>query len=131
MTAPPAIPATVQEQRLNAHRLRSLSLDAFDYLLFLPAIWLPCALGISLRLIGPLFVVIPIGFCLLYAVLRSTVPPRLLSAYVAYCIVVAVLSTLLTTVTSVVISIASAVSYVELRLVKEGTSVDELAEIFS
>ena len=32
---------------------------------------------------------------------------------------------------SMVISVAAAVSYVELRQVKEGTSVDELAEIFS
>jgi hypothetical protein len=32
---------------------------------------------------------------------------------------------------SMVASVASAVSYVELRQVKEGTSVDELAEIFA
>ena len=66
--------------------------DVIDYLLFLPSIGLVCALGISLRLIGPLFVVIPIGFCLLYAVLRRTMPPRLLSAYFGLCIFFAILS---------------------------------------
>ncbi|TJV10002.1 MAG: hypothetical protein E5Y35_12645, partial [Mesorhizobium sp.] len=34
-------------------------------------------------------------------------------------------------VVSMVLSVATAVSYVELRQVKEGTSVDELAKIFS
>jgi hypothetical protein len=38
---------------------------------------------------------------------------------------------LVSTVWSMMMSIAAAVSYVELREVKEGTSVDELAEIFS
>ncbi|MGH8337915.1 MAG: hypothetical protein ACRETL_14085, partial [Gammaproteobacteria bacterium] len=69
-----------------------LSLDILDYALFLPSIGLVCGLAISLRLIGPLFVVIPTGTCLLYALLRRTMPPRLLSAYVAFCILVAVLS---------------------------------------
>ena len=36
--------------------------------------------------------VVPIGLCILYAVLRLTVPPRLLSVYVAFCIFVAILS---------------------------------------
>ncbi|WP_217570175.1 hypothetical protein [Mesorhizobium sp. GbtcB19] len=38
---------------------------------------------------------------------------------------------LVQTVVSMVLSIAAAVSYVELRQAKEGTSIDELAEIFS
>jgi len=38
---------------------------------------------------------------------------------------------LVQTVVSMVLSVATAVSYVELRQVKEGTSVEELAEIFS
>ena len=76
---------------LNAG-VRSLSPDVLDYALFLPAIGLVCGLAISLRLIGPLFVVIPVGSCLLYALLRRTAPPGLLSAYVAFCIFVAVLS---------------------------------------
>ncbi|RWO58779.1 hypothetical protein [Mesorhizobium sp.] len=46
-------------------------------------------------------------------------------------IVGAVVDALVTSVTSMVMSIATAVSYVELRQVREGTSVDELAEIFS
>jgi hypothetical protein len=35
------------------------------------------------------------------------------------------------TVVSMMLSIATAVSYVELRQAKEGASIDELAEIFS
>ncbi|WP_244602729.1 glycerophosphoryl diester phosphodiesterase membrane domain-containing protein [Mesorhizobium delmotii] len=42
-----------------------------------------------------------------------------------------ILDALVRSVVSVVTSVAPAVSYVELRQVKEGTSVDELAEIFS
>lgn len=42
-----------------------------------------------------------------------------------------ILDALVTSVVSVVTSVAPAVSYVELREVKEGTSVNELAEIFS
>ena len=42
-----------------------------------------------------------------------------------------VLSALIQGVVSMVVSTATAVSYVELREVKEGTSVSELAEIFS
>lgn len=40
-------------------------------------------------------------------------------------------SSLVSTIFSTVVSVAIAVTYVELRQVKEGTSVDELAEIFS
>ncbi|RWM69770.1 MAG: hypothetical protein E5X83_22040 [Mesorhizobium sp.] len=43
----------------------------------------------------------------------------------------AFVGTLVWTTSSMVMSIATAVSYVELRQVREGTSVDELAEIFS
>jgi O-antigen ligase len=92
VTAPSVISARVLDERFNPHRVRKLSLDVLDYVLFLPSIWLVCALAISLRLIGPLFVVVPIGFCLLYAVLRSTVPPRLLSAYIVFCIFAVILS---------------------------------------
>lgn len=66
--------------------------DLLDKALFLPAIWIACSLGVSLRLIGPLFIVAPVGMCLVYAVLRRTVPPRMLSAYFVYCIVIAILS---------------------------------------
>jgi hypothetical protein len=78
--------------RFNSHRLRSLSPDVLDYGLFLPSIWLACSLGISLRLIGPLFALIPIGSCVIYAVLRTTVPPRLLSVYLAFSLLIAILS---------------------------------------
>ncbi|RWK80373.1 MAG: hypothetical protein EOR45_32225, partial [Mesorhizobium sp.] len=43
----------------------------------------------------------------------------------------AVVDALATSVTSMVMSIAAAVSYVELRQVREGTGIDELAEIFA
>lgn len=73
-------------------RGRSLSPDALDYVLFLSGIWLTCALGIALRLLGPFFAVIPVGFCLAYAVLRQTAPPRLLAIYTAFCVFIALLS---------------------------------------
>jgi len=87
MTTAPIMPA-----RILARGFSPNGPDVIDYLLFLPSIWLVCGLGVSLRLIGPLFVVIPIGVCLLYAVLRRTMPPRLLSAYLGLCIFFAVLS---------------------------------------
>jgi hypothetical protein len=68
------------------------SLDVLDYGLFLPGIWLCCALGISLRLIGPGFVAIPVGTCLLYAILTRTAPPRLLGTYFLFCLAAASLS---------------------------------------
>lgn len=46
-------------------------------------------------------------------------------------IAAAIGSSLLSTIVSAVISVAIAVTYVELRQVKEGTSVEELAEVFS
>lgn len=72
----------------------SLSVGRFgllDYALFLPCIWIACSLGFSLRIIGSAFLVLPL-LCLLYAVLRLTVPPRILSAYLALCLLAGVLS---------------------------------------
>jgi O-antigen ligase len=92
VTTPSVIPTGMLEKSFSPPHMRGMSVDVLDYVLFLPGIWLTCALGASIRLIGPLFVVAPIGFCLLYAVLRRTVPPRLLSAYFAFCILVAILS---------------------------------------
>lgn len=46
-------------------------------------------------------------------------------------IVGAIGSSLVSTIFSTMLSVTVAVAYVELRQVKEGTSVDELAEIFS
>jgi hypothetical protein len=92
VTTPPAIPVRVSEKWFNPRRLRILPPDVLDYVLFLPGIWLACALGASFRLIGSLFVVVPIGFCLLYAVLRRVVPPRLLSVYFAFCVFAGILS---------------------------------------
>ncbi|WP_245455478.1 MULTISPECIES: hypothetical protein [unclassified Mesorhizobium] len=46
-------------------------------------------------------------------------------------ILAAILAALVQSVVSMVMSTATAVGYIELRQVKEGTSVEELAEIFS
>ncbi|WP_192182694.1 hypothetical protein [Mesorhizobium amorphae] len=51
--------------------------------------------------------------------------------YLFHGTVASILEGLVQSVVSMVLSVAAAVSYVELRQVKEGTSVDELAEIFS
>lgn len=77
---------------LKASRNDAQRTDLLDHVLFLPAIWLACGMGISLRLIGPLFVVAPVGLCLLYALLRQAAPPKILSCYFAFCVVIAVLS---------------------------------------
>lgn len=73
-------------------RFRRISPDALDYALFLPGICLAGATGIALRLIGPLIIVIPIGTCLLYAVIRQTKPPLLLGVYLCFCFFIALLS---------------------------------------
>jgi hypothetical protein len=67
-------------------------LDVPDYVLFLSGIWLCCALGIYIRLIGPAFIVAPVGICLLYAAVRRAVPPRLLFAYFLFALSIATLS---------------------------------------
>lgn len=51
--------------------------------------------------------------------------------YLFHGTVASIMEGLVQSVVSMVLSVAAAVSYVELRQVKEGTSVDELAEIFS
>jgi hypothetical protein len=84
--------AGLGSSRFEGSRASCRSLDVLDYVLFLPGIWLACGLSISLRIIGPAFIVVPTGTCLLYAVLRKTSPPRLLTTYVAYCILAGVLS---------------------------------------
>ena len=66
--------------------------DILDHLLFLPGIWLSCGLSVSLRMIGPVFVVFPVGFCILYALLRRAMPPRVMSVYFAFCLLVGALS---------------------------------------
>lgn len=72
--------------------LPKAGLDVLDYALFLPSMWLTCGLGVQLRLFGPLFAVVPVGSCLLYAILRLTAPPRMLTAYLSFAIFIAVLS---------------------------------------
>ncbi|MER8648988.1 MULTISPECIES: hypothetical protein [unclassified Mesorhizobium] len=51
--------------------------------------------------------------------------------YLFHDIVATVVAALVQSVMSMLLSVAAAVSYVELRQVREGTSIDELAEIFS
>lgn len=79
-------------KRFNPLRSPRPSVDLLDLALFLPGIWVASALSLALRLIGPLFLVVPVGFCLVYAILRLAAPPRLLSVYFAYCVLVAALS---------------------------------------
>ena len=88
VAAAAAAPPFLAGNALGARR----PVDALDWGLFLPGVLLCCALGISLRLVGPLFVAMPVGTCLLYALLRRTLPPRLLTAYVALCLAFGVLS---------------------------------------
>jgi len=92
MTVTAQIEAYAHSKPLEALRQRRLPLDLIDYVLFFPSVMLPCASGISLRLIGPLFLITPIGFCILYAILRRTSPPRLLGLYFCLCLLYAVLS---------------------------------------
>jgi hypothetical protein len=86
------LPVRVLEERFNPRGLSRLPPDVLEYVLFLPSMCLACGLAFSLRLIGSFFVVMPVFVCLLYAVLRLTTPPRLLSAFVAFCIFIAILS---------------------------------------
>ncbi|MDG4903904.1 MULTISPECIES: hypothetical protein [unclassified Mesorhizobium] len=79
--------------------------------------------GSRWALLGLFVILVIIGF-----VIQS------ISAVVIYLfhgIVAALLAAMVQSVVSMVTSVATAVSYVELRQVKEGTGVDELAEIFS
>ncbi|MEA2729431.1 MAG: hypothetical protein QOF70_3906 [Acetobacteraceae bacterium] len=87
------MPMNSAPQLLSGARRRSgRSMDLLDYVLFMPGIWLASMLGISFRLIGPAFVVVPTGFCLIYAILRRVKPPRVLGLYFGLCLVVAGLS---------------------------------------
>lgn len=78
-------------------------------------------------IIGILAMVIQGGFSLLFGLAVASAGSISTSSVV----VGAIGSSLVSTIFSAVISVAIAVTYVELRQVKEGTSVDELAEIFS
>jgi len=60
--------------------------DALDCALFLRCIWTACSLGFSISIMGSAFLIIPV-LCIFYALLRLTVPPRLLAVYVALCTV--------------------------------------------
>ena len=77
--------------RLAPYLRRRVPANLLDYLLFWPGIWLACALGPGLRLLGALFFLIPLS-CLLYALLLRVMMPRLLGLYVLFCILIAVLS---------------------------------------
>lgn len=65
--------------------------DVLDQALFIPCICVASALGFSLRIIGPFYVLIPF-LCIVYACCRKVTPPRLLSAYLALCLLSAALS---------------------------------------
>jgi hypothetical protein len=84
--------APLSKPRLAEQRVRRLSPDLLDYVLFWPGIWLACGLGVGFSLVGSWFVVVPVALCLLYGVLQLVVPPRLLTVYFAFCIFAGVLS---------------------------------------
>ncbi len=88
-----AIDPTLVSRRPGV-RARVAAHDLLDHWLFFPSIMIACALGLSLRIIGPFFIVVPLLSCLAYASLRLTVPPRLLSIFIAFCIFIAALSLL-------------------------------------
>jgi hypothetical protein len=69
----------------------STRLDLLDQALFIPCICIAGALGFSLRLIGAAYLLIPL-LCVVYASYRKTSPPRILSAYLALCLLSAALS---------------------------------------
>jgi hypothetical protein len=84
--------AAAANPRFAEHRVRRLSSDLLDYVLFWPGMWLACGLGVGFSLVGSWFVVVPVALCLLYGVLQLVVPPRLLTVYCAFCIFSGVLS---------------------------------------
>ncbi|MGX5849583.1 hypothetical protein ACWGTO_21150 [Mesorhizobium sp. PL10] len=80
-----------------------------------------------LLIVGVAAILLQIVFSVLFGVVIATTG----SITSAGVIVGAIGSSLVSTIFSTVLSVTIAVTYVELRQVKEGTSVDELAEIFS
>src|SRR4051812_49153031 len=93
-TATPSFPTQIPRSAAGSgsDRQSLVSRYALDYTLFLPGIWLVAALTVSIRLIGPAFIVVPTGFCFLYAILMRVKPPRVLTLYYALCVIAAVLS---------------------------------------
>jgi hypothetical protein len=77
---------------IGTHHRGRRAPDSYDYILFLPGIWMCCGLSVLLRLIGPAFVVIPVGCCILFGLLRRVMPPRALGIYLAFCVLVGILS---------------------------------------
>jgi len=66
-------------------------LDHLDTFVFLPCIWIACALGFAIGDYPMLFFIIP-PLCMAYVTVRRTMPPRLLAAYVMLCLVGGLLS---------------------------------------
>jgi hypothetical protein len=80
-----------------------------------------------LLIVGVAAILLQIVFSVMFGVVIATTG----SISGAGVVVGAIGSSLVSTIFSTVLSVTIAVTYVELRQVKEGTSVDELAEIFS
>ena len=75
-----------QRQASTSNRL-----DLLDHALFIPSICIAGSLGVSLRIIGAGYLLIPL-LCVVYASCRKTTPPRILSVYLALCLLSAALS---------------------------------------
>ncbi|MER9214943.1 hypothetical protein NKI54_23205 [Mesorhizobium sp. M0663] len=73
------------------------------------------------------------GLFLILIIIAMVIQSVMVGAVVLFggTIIADVAGALVSTISSMVLSVATAVSYVELRQVKEGTSVEDLAEIFS
>jgi len=66
-------------------------LDRLDTFVFLPCMWIACALGFAIGDYPLLFSIMP-PLCLVYAIVRGITPPRLLATYVTLCLIGGVLS---------------------------------------
>jgi hypothetical protein len=66
-------------------------LDGLDTFVFLPCIWIAAALGFAIGDYPMLFFITP-PLCLVYAIFRRIMPPRLLATYVMLCLAAGVLS---------------------------------------
>jgi hypothetical protein len=66
-------------------------LDGLDTFVFLPCIWIAAALGFAIGDYPMLFLITP-PLCLVYAIFRRIMPPRLLATYVMLCLAAGVLS---------------------------------------
>ncbi len=75
----------------SASAYKGTRLDGLDTFVFLPCIWIAAALGFAIGDYPMLFFITP-PLCLVYAIFRRIMPPRLLATYVILCLAAGVLS---------------------------------------